>query len=408
MHTLPWERTSRIAEVGDQIWSYVSPAARLEGPGLLVAAALLGWPGGDVAKLGALQFLLSAEVREFVQQLPELARRLSTTSVRGEERSAERVRGAVHWGQTMTGRLTSGSPHLHVTAPVDRAYQTPENELLVHVLDAVANLATASGWHLPSMRSEPATTIRSHLDEATKWQTSSMLATIERIPPTSRSLARIAAGRTGTRYRSVLAAYGKLNALVERLDRAEVRRAIEEVGLVTAQEHILFELLTLFRVMASLGVHGWELQPLRLFRGAVETHGTSRDGRRIDLWYQSKPSVLADVSNYREVLARHGFQRPQDLRPDLVLHWQTPTGSPRTLVIECKLSTSGGVKEAARSALFDLLAYRQAFASSMAGAGVPYGLGVAWGGGLTPQLNQDVMLCTPDKIEEALLTTASG
>ncbi|MEV4847296.1 hypothetical protein AB0K20_29260 [Micromonospora matsumotoense] len=407
MQKLPWERPSRIAEVGDQIWSYVSPASQREGPGLLVAAALLGWPSDDVAKLGALQFLLSAEVREFVQQLPELARRLSTTSVRDEERSTDRIRGAVHWGQTMTGRLTSGSRHLHVTAPVDRAYQTAENELLVHVLDAVAGLAATSGWHLPNMRSEPATTIRSHLDEATMWKNSSMLATIERTPPTLRSLARITAGRTATRYKSVLAAYHKLNALVERLDRAAIRAAIEEVGLVTAQEHILFELLTLFRVMAALDVHGWDLQPLRIFRGAVETHGISPDGRRLDLWYQSTPPVLGTVSNYQQVLARHEFRRPQDLRPDLVLHWQASTGSPRTLLIECKLSTSGGVKEAARSALFDLLAYRQAFANSLAGTGVPYGLGVAWGGGLTPQPDQGVMLCTPDKIEEALLTTVA-
>jgi hypothetical protein len=178
----------------------------------------------------------------------------------------------------------------------------------------------------------------------------------------------------------VLAAYGKLNALVERLDRAAIRSSIEEVGLVTAPEHILFELLTLFRVMTALGVHGWQLHPLRLFRGAVETHGTHPDGRGINLWYQATPAVvLSPASKYRDVLACHGFQRPQELRPDLVLHWQTSTGSTRTLVIECKLSTSGGVKDAARSALFDLLAYRQAFANALSGTGLPYGLGVAWG-----------------------------
>ncbi|MEV4625531.1 hypothetical protein AB0J90_04490 [Micromonospora sp. NPDC049523] len=405
MHKLPWERRSRIAEVGDQLWTHVSPASSLEGPGLLVAAALLGWAKEDVAKLAALQFLLTAEVKEFVQQLPELARRLSTTSVRDEERSTERIRGAVHWGQTMTGRLTSGTPHLHVTAPVERAYQTAENELLVHVLDAVVKHASASGWHLPTMTSEPAAIIRGHLDEATKWQSSSMLTTIERIPPTPRSLARIKAGRTGTRYQTVLAAYRKLNALVERLDRAAIRAAIEQAGLVAAKEHLLFELLTLFRVIAALGVHGWQLQPLRLFRGAVETHGTSEDGRRIDLWYQSMPRVLGTGSNYREVLASHKFPNPLDLRPDLVLHWQAPTGSPRTLMIECKHSVDASVRETAGRALFDLLAYRQAFAGSLAGTASPYGLGVVWGGGLTPQLDQDVMLCTPDQIEEALRTT---
>lgn len=404
MQKLPWERPSRIAEVREQIWSYVSPASQREGPGLVVASALLGWPVEDVAELAKLYFLLSTEVSEFLRQLPDLARRLSTTSVRDEERSTERVRGAVSWGQTMTGRLTSGTPHLHVTAPVDRAYQTPENELLAHVLDAVVTLAVASKWHLTRTRHEPATTIRNHLLEASKWQNSSMLATIDRIPPTTRSLGRIAGGRTRRRYQPVLAAYRKWDLLVRRCDRAAIRAAIEEVGLVTAQHSTLFELLTLFRVMSALGVHGWNLEPLRLFRGAIETRGTSADGRQIDLWYQTTPRVLAS-SAYRQILARHEFRGQPDLRPDLVLRWQARTGSRRTLLIECKLSQTGGVATAARKALFDLLAYRQAFAESLGESGVPYGLGVAWGGGLRPRGDQDVMLCTPDMIDEAMLTT---
>jgi hypothetical protein len=244
--------------------------------------------------------------------------------------------------------------------------------------------------------------------EAMKWQNSSMLSTIERISPTPRSLSRIAVGRTGTRYKFVLAAYQKLDALVERLDRAAIQAAIEQVGLVTAQEHVLFELLTLFRVITALGAHGWQLQPLRLFRGAVETHGTWKDGRGINLWYQSTPgAVLSRVSTYRDILVAHGFQRTHDLRPDLVLQWQTRTGTSRILMIECKLSTTGGVKEAARSALFDLLAYRQAFADSMPSTAAPYGLGIAWGRALAPRLHEQVMLCTPDKIEEALATTVT-
>lgn len=403
MRKLPWERRARIHEVREQIWTYVSPSSQREGPGLVVAASMLGWPDGDVAELAALQFLLSAEVRDFVHQLPDLARRLSTTSVHGQERSTERIRGAVNWGQTLSGRLANGDRHLHVTTPVERAYQTAENELLVHVLDAVVRLATATGWDKPHLRSEPATTIRTHLTEAKRWQSSSMLTPVKRVAPTPRALARIASGRAHVRYGSVLAAYGRLDALVERLDRDAIRSAIEDVGLVTTQSSILFELLTLFRVIAALEKHGWQLLPLRLFHGAVETHGTRSDGRGIELWYQPKAPVLGEVSRYREILEGHGFKASHDLRPDFVLRWQSASGAQRTLMIECKLSTTDGVEKTARGALFDLLAYRQAFGQT---PGEPYGLGVAWGAGLAPRRDREIMLCTPDKIEEALSVTA--
>lgn len=408
MKILPWERPARIAEVGDQIWSYVSPSSTLEGPGLLAAAALVGWAANDVVELAALQFLLSAEARNFVDDLPRIVRRLSTASIQQQERSAERIRGPVQWGPTITGRLANGGPNLHVTAPVDRAYQTAENELLVHVLDAVVRLGNASGWDKPSMKSAPAAIIRNHVIEATKWQGSSMLSTVRRLPPNPKSIARVAAGRAATRYGSVLSAYRMLDALVQRLDRVAIRAAIEKVGLVTASEPILFELLTLFKTIGALNVHGWELKPLRVFRGAISTCGIRADGRRLDLWYQPKPSELSLASKYRELLSAHRFQRVDDLRPDLVLRWQDSTGGQRILIIECKLSQTGGVREGARKALFDLLAYRHAFDDGLSQAGRPYGLGVSWGAGLVPQLDQDVMLCTPDTIEEALSVTAAS
>jgi hypothetical protein len=305
----------------------------------------------------------------------------------------------------MSGRLASGDPHLHVTTAVERAYQTAENELLVHVLDAIVKLATATGWEKPHLRSAPARVVRTHLTEAKRWQSSSMLTPIKRVAPTPRSLARITSGRARVSYSGVVTAYNKLDALVERLDRDAIRSAIEDVGLVTSEEHILFELLTLFRVIAALEKLGWQLQPLGLFRGAVGTRGVSSDGREIELWYQPKAPVLGNLSRYREVLEQHGIRAPHDLRPDFVLRWRSATQAHRTMMIECKLSTTDGVEKTARGALKDLFLYRQAFRDVIEATGEPYGLGVAWGAGLAPRLGQEIMLCTPDKIDDALSVT---
>jgi hypothetical protein len=70
-------------------------------------------------------------------------------------------------------------------------------------------------------------------------------------------------------------------------------------------------------------------------------------------------------------------------------------------LIEAKMGRSRDLAGSARAALFDLLAYRSAFAAVLDGQAGPYGLGVAWGAGLDPD-DGDVMLTSPDRLSTAL------
>jgi hypothetical protein len=400
--TLPWDRTARIIEVRDRIWTYISPASRFELPGLLIAAALLRWPETEARRLGELQFLLSAEVHKFLQAMPQLARRLATASAREEQWTSERLLGPVEWNRTLALRAITGTQHVYVTAPARRVYQTAENELLVHVLDAVVRTGHRSRWDQAVTRKGPAELLRDHMSEAMRWQQSRMLSAVDRVPPTTRSVARIRNGRLRGRYAPVLCAYDKLVSLVEQLDRQAVRDAVEHAGLVTAHEATLFELLTTFRVFDALRGNGWTMQPFYLFEGSVRTHGYRQDdGRPINFWYQKTPPGLAG-SRYKQVLAAHDFPRQHELRPDLVIQWTGRRGHDRWLLIECKLSQSMGAEHAARQALTDLLAYRHSFSNALADAEHPYGLGVAWGAGLDPATGSEIALCTPDTLRDAI------
>ena len=311
------------------------------------------------------------------------------------------TRGPVEWSRTLALRGTTGNQHLYVTAPARRVYQTPENELLVHVLDAIPRTARHSGWDQVLPRYEPAEVIRERLAEATKWQQSRMLSAVDRVAPAPRTAARIRTGRNAQHYAAVIGAYDRLVSLVEQMDRSAVRNAVENAGLVTADEPVLFELLTTFRILAALKRLGWQMKPFTLFHGHVHTSGRHRDGRTLDLWYQGGPPDLTDQSRYREVLHAHGLAR-QRLRPDLVLHWPAADGHRRWLLVECKLSQSGGVARAARHALADLLMYRRDFSHALAAIPNPYGLGVAWGADLHPDTSSEITLCTPDTLQAAM------
>jgi hypothetical protein len=398
MKSLPWERAKRVAEVRDQIWSYVTPASRFERM-LLVAAALLKWPEADALRLGELQFLLSAEVDAFLGAMPRLARRLATSSAREEQWSNERIHGPVQWNRTLSLRAATGSRQLFVTAPAERVYQTPENELLVHVLDAIVDVARSSGWDQSTSQRRPARMVRRRLSDAERWQQSRMLSSVERTPPTSRTLARIRSGRTRQRYAPVLAAHERLVSLVEQPDRQAIRSAVENAALVAAHDPTLFHLVTTFRLMEELRAHGWPLTQFQFHQESPYAQGRRNDGRQLHLWYDSTPKDLGAGSQYKQTLAAHGFSGQRDLRPDIVLNWTDPGGHIRWLLIECKLY--GTVETAARQALADLLSYRRAFEPTLAGAGTPYGLGVAWGAELEPTSTK-ITLCTPDKLRQAV------
>jgi hypothetical protein len=397
MRSLPWQRADRIAEVRERIWLHLSPAAGLEQDTALAAAALLQLSEQDVLALARVHFLLTREVHELLDGLPQLLRQLATTTAHQHEHSTERVRGAILWGTTIAARAASGLPHLYVTAPARRAYQTPENQLLVFVLDAIARLGRQTGWHHPNNGDGIRQVVRDRTTAAQRWLQARMLLEIEPRPPMPRSMMRVRTGRHHQRYRHAISTWERYRSLIAQLDRTQLRELIETTAIITRADHTLFELLCSFAVIDALRGCGWQIRPLRLFGGRLRLTG-QRGSDRLDLWYQTTPRELAASSRYTEVLRQHGFPQPAGLRPDMVLR-RSIAGEERWLLVEVKLY--GHVQDGARAALQNLLAYRRAFDAGLAGNDGVYGLGIAWGAELQPTL-AEVMLCTPDTIPAAI------
>jgi hypothetical protein len=208
-----------------------------------------------------------------------------------------------------------------------------------------------------------------------------MLTGVERRPIDPRRIARINTGRFQRRYRPVLDAWNHYNDLVGRLDRSSIRRAVETYGIISRSDPTLFELCCTFDILATLSDLGWRFGRLGLLGGSVHFHAR-RDGDELQLVYQATPQHLRDRSQYAMVQKTHGIPAG-NLRPDLVLRHLAGTGKPRWLLIEVKGGTRP-IEDSARAALYDLLAYRAAFARALSDAPQPYGLGIAWGADLAP------------------------
>lgn len=396
MRSLAWDRPSLIRRVRADIWRYLTPGAVFEDD-ILEAAALLKMQPREVRSLGAIQFLTCDEVGRLLDYVPLLLRRLASTTTHEEEVTADRIRGSIRWGRTIGLRYGSGAPNAYVTAPSRRAFQTPENQMLVLVLDAVVALGNEIGWS-HSAAHEVGSLVARRVAAASRWQQSRMLLEVERRPVTPREVAQVRTGRSRLRYRPVLEAYSVYSRLVERLDRDAIRDAIEVQGLASREDSTIFEIYCTFEILRTLRSRGWGLARLGLFDGALRIEGR-RALERIVVTYQSTPHLLRQESRYEKVQWIHGLARGV-LRPDLVI-WHTAGGPPRWLLIEIKGGTRR-VDESARAAVRDLLAYRADFDRALSVQPAPYGVGIAWGAGLLPEPEGDILLCTPDAVSEVL------
>ncbi len=236
------------------------------------------------------------------------------------------------------------------------------------------------------------------MSEAERWLQTRALLEVERRPITPTKLARIRSGRHRRRYQAVLDAYDRYRLLAERVDRTTIRSAVENYGLASRDNATLFELICTFRTIRALRDLGWRLDRLGIFAGSLHLHG-QRGPSRLELTYQATPPRLSRGSTYRATQTAHSIQ-PGSLRPDLVIRRYGDTEE-KWLLIEAK----GGerrIEHSARAALFDLLAYRTAFAPVLEKQSGPYGLGVAFGAELMSSGSAEIMLCTPDGLPSAL------
>lgn len=110
-----------------------------------IAQALFGLPAPISRQLAGALLATSEEAETLLTSMPSILRGLSITTVQSAVRCQGEVRGPVLWSETMSARSgTAGSTDVYVCLTANRAYDTPQNRVLVAALEAIRKASNAS------------------------------------------------------------------------------------------------------------------------------------------------------------------------------------------------------------------------------------------------------------------------
>lgn len=194
MTVAPVERPPAHGEPGYD--SFADLWSRLSRPFEMAptVAAVTGLPARAAAQLVGLAVATSAEADELLARFPRTVRSLATSVHTHAERCVGSLRGPVLWSETMSARSASfGDQDLYVCATPSRAYDVPENHVLVYALAEVreaATLAAESGGDPAVLRR-----VRHNGAEASRFLEHPSLRNVARKKPHPRALKRTRAGR---------------------------------------------------------------------------------------------------------------------------------------------------------------------------------------------------------------------
>jgi hypothetical protein len=255
----------------ERLWDYLARPV----DSLAAAEALLGMAHGDARALAAVLLLSSPEAGALLDAMPALSRSLSLSTISRSERSAGEIRGPILWSETIAARSASaGDPGTFVFALTSRAYDTPENRVLVSALRALRGAAkTVEPRALREHHAESAAVVADRSLRAHRWLEHRALIDVS-AQVTRRDRQR---ARTSARRRQYAVAGELLARQAVPLSPAQLAAVADTA--TTAQ------LWGLVALLDGLRQRRVPLPPLRLDRGLLEggpiryVHPRSRPAR---------------------------------------------------------------------------------------------------------------------------------
>jgi hypothetical protein len=197
----------RAPEGAERVWARLARPFDAE----RAAEALLGMRHSSVRVFAGSLHATSPEVIALLFQMPIVLRSLGVATTNRPERCQGEIRGPVQWSETMSARgATAGASDLFICTTTARAYDTPENRILVAglrtIVDAARTIERGTITSLPvPAAAELARHARRNASLALRFLDHRALSGVQDRKPTAKEVARVRASKRARTYLPALA-----------------------------------------------------------------------------------------------------------------------------------------------------------------------------------------------------------
>jgi hypothetical protein len=175
-------------------------------------AALLGLPVGEARTRIDTLLATSPEAETLLAGMDRTIRSLAISTVAKAEECRGELRGPVLWSETAAARAASGGDEgLFVCVLPERAYDTPENRVLVRALLTIARAGRTTGEGRADAVDDEAARARANRVRAARWLDHKALASVPAKAPDARARRRARSGRSARTYAPALAVLAVAN-----------------------------------------------------------------------------------------------------------------------------------------------------------------------------------------------------
>ncbi len=378
----------------------------------------------ELDELKMVHFLLSKELNELINILPQLTRNLAHSSVKQIVESRGIIRGKIDWGATYKTRYAYGfnDKSLFVTSPTSKSYDLEENQLLKFLLEKV--LEFAADIDMQDLQKQINSTEDIIDEENTFYDiisnrvfaVRSFLRNVYFNEISSVSEVKPKAYRKAMNHRNRYYAYvARLYKLYEDLFILDDKKALEDLVskqiLKTTDWDDLYELYVFFEIAEHLR----RLYPdenaneqLKRFKVGLLKPGNDyaisfKDDKYypngIKIHYQNVPDDFKKNSWYKEIINNYNFNG-RSKRPDVVIEFIDENNVSSYRFVEVKRSSESSY---IAGSVYKAMGYFSDFSEGVNLTGRIPGVLITWGGihinNLEDALENDIFIVNKDEFE---------
>jgi hypothetical protein len=387
-----------IKKVKNHLWLYIHRGCNVKELENVVQN-LTRLDKNDVELLSTVHFLLSDQVKAFVDVLPRIIRRLSHSSQKQTIVNKCFVRGRIDWSLTIKERCYRGyDPTIFVCKPNSRIFNLKENQLLKFVLTQIKRMIEETSYlsdiEEKDYRPEEIRVWKNRLSslafQINKALKHVHLRDVDLPKQINQRIIRRAEKLRNRDYKFVVDCYSVHNRLFEKSDINCLKELIEKRILEPLERDTLYEIFVLFEIMNSFG----SPQELNLLKSDAKAVGTFKVGKTTLTIFFQKSSDLLRQSKYKDLFENYDLY-VASRRPDILLRLNE---SNTKFIVEVKRTKN---RNYIVDSVYKVLGYLADFEKEFPPGQKPKGILVVWDNiKQVKETEQDIIILTHEKITE--------